>query len=301
MSAISWLTDPFQDAFMRRALIEVLVMGMVTGALGAFVVVRGLAFIGDALSHAVFPGIVVAFIVGQSLFVGGLIFGLATSLGIGVVSRNRRISEDTAIGVLFAGAFALGVTLISTQHSYTKDLASFLFGNVLGVSPSDLWVAAGLGSAVLALIALFYKELLLNAFDPAMAAAMGYPTFLLDLLLLALITVTIIVALPAVGNILVLAMLVTPAATARLVTDRFSLMIALGGALGAAFGAIGLFVAYRANVAAGGTIVLTGTAVFAAAFLLSPKSGLLRARAWDVGDDKLDDASAAIVVAERGD
>ncbi len=276
MDLLHWFTDPFQFPFMQRALIEVLVMGAVTGVLGAYVVVRGLAFIGDALSHAVFPGIVIAFLFGQNFFIGGLIFGMLTSFGIGVVSRNRRISEDTAIGVIFAGAFALGVTLISSQRTYTKDLASFLFGNVLGVSNSDLITAIVLGVLVILAVVVFYKELLLNAFDPTMAAAVGYPTFLLDLLLLALITVTIIVALPAVGNILVLAMLVTPAATARLFVDRFAPLMVIGGCLGAAFGVIGLFIAYRGNVAAGGTIVLTATAAFILALLFSPRNGLLR-------------------------
>lgn len=297
---LHWLSDPFRDPFMQRALIEVLLMGAVTGALGAFVVVRGLAFIGDALSHAVFPGIVIAFLFGQNFFVGGLLFGLLTSFGIGVVSRNRRISEDTAIGVLFAGAFALGVTLISTQRTYTRDLASFLFGNVLGVSTSDLLIAVGLGALVLIAVALFYKELLLNAFDPTMAAAMGYPTFLLDLLLLALITVTIIVALPAVGNILVLAMLVTPAATARLLVERFAPLLALGGIFGAAFGLIGLFIAYRANVAAGGTIVLTGTGVFILTLITSPRHGITRWFRERGSADELDGDGLGIVVAERG-
>jgi len=299
---LHWLGDPFRDPFMRRALIEALVMGAVTGALGAFVVVRGLAFIGDALSHAVFPGIVIAFLFGQNFFVGGLLFGLLTSFGIGVVSRNRRISEDTAIGVLFAGAFALGVTLISTQRTYTRDLASFLFGNVLGVSTSDLLIAVVLGALVLIGVALFYKELLLNAFDPTMAAALGYPTFLLDLLLLALITVTIIVALPAVGNILVLAMLVTPAATARLLVERFAPLLALAGLLGMAFGLVGLFIAFRANLAAGGTIVLTGTAVFILTLIVSPRHGALRWLAVRRGDseDAAADDGLGIVVAERG-
>ncbi|MHB8574209.1 MAG: metal ABC transporter permease [Dehalococcoidia bacterium] len=293
MDLLHWFSDPFQYGFMQRALLEVVLMGAVTGALGAFVVVRGLAFIGDALSHAVFPGIVIAFLFGQSFFIGGMIFGLLTSFGIGTVSRNRRISEDTAIGVLFAGAFALGVTLISSQSSYTKDLASFLFGNVLGVSTTDVWVTLGLGGAVIVALVLFYKELLLNAFDPTMAAAAGYPTFALDLLLLGLITVTIIVALPAVGNILVLAMLVTPAATARLLVDRFVLLIVIGGAIGAGAGLLGLFVAYQANVAAGGTIVLTSTALFLLVLVA-------KQRPWRRADLPDDAPEPGILIAEQG-
>jgi manganese/iron transport system permease protein len=286
MPLVHWFTDPFAYSFMRNALIEVLLMGALTGALGGYVVVRGLAFIGDALSHAVFPGIVIAFLLGGNFLLGGLLFGLLVSFGIGAVSRDRRISEDTAIGVFFAGAFALGVTLISAQRTYAKDLASFLFGNVLGVSSSDLVTTAVLGGVVVLVMVLFHKELLLNAFDPTMAAAVGYPTFTLDLLLLALITVTIIVSLPAVGNILVLAMLVTPAATARLCVDRFTTLLLLGAAIGALDGLLGLFIAYRANVAAGGTIVLTATAVFGLVALLSPRTGLRRA--WWRRDDDLD-------------
>jgi manganese/iron transport system permease protein len=278
MDLVRWFVDPFAEPFMRRALVEVVVMGALTGVLGTFVVVRGLAFIGDALSHAVFPGVVVAYLLGQSFLLGGLVFGLLTSLGIGVVSRNRRISEDTAIGVLFAGAFALGVTLISSQRTYVKDLASFLFGNVLGVSQTDLLTVLILGGLVLASIAVFYKELVLNSFDSVMAAAAGYSTFALDLLLLGLLTVTIIVALPALGNILVLAMLITPAATARLLVDRFPPFLLLSGALGALYGLVGLFVAYRANLAAGGTIVLIATAGFGLVLLLTSPNTLSRWR-----------------------
>jgi len=267
--ALQWLTDPFQQPFMLRALIEVAIMGALTGLLGAFVVVRGLAFIGDALSHAVFPGVVIAYFLGQSMVPLALICGLLTSLGIGLVSRDRRISEDTAIGITFAGAFALGVVLISSQKSYTRDLSSFLFGDVLGVAPSDIWAACVLGAFVVAALVLLYKELVLVAFDQAMAAASGYPVFALDLLLLGLLTVTIIIALPAVGNILVLAMLVTPAATARLLSHRFPPLLGLAAAVGVVDGAVGLVVSYRLNTAAGGTIVLIATLVFALVFFSS--------------------------------
>lgn len=300
MAALHWLSDPFAFSFMRHALLEVVIMGAVTGMLGAFVVVRGLAFIGDALSHAVFPGIVIAFLLGQNFLVGGLLCGLLVSFGIGVVSRDRRISEDTAIGVFFAGAFALGVTLISSQRTYTKDLASFLFGNVLGVSSSDLVTAALLGALVVAALVIFYKELLLNAFDPTMAAALGYPTFALDLLLLGLITVTIIISLPAVGNILVLAMLVTPAATARLCVERFAPLLVLGAVLGVIDGVAGLFIAYRMNVAAGGTIVLTATVLFLLVLVVSPRTGLVGR--WPSRRTPLavPDPPAGVTIAERG-
>ncbi|MPZ23046.1 MAG: iron chelate uptake ABC transporter family permease subunit [Dehalococcoidia bacterium] len=272
---VDWATDPLQFEFFRRALWEVMLLGFLCGVVGSFVVLRGLAFIGDALAHAVFPGVVIAFLLSKSFFLGGIVFGLLTSLLVAVLSRNKRISEDTAIGVLFAGMFALGIVLISSTSTYTRDLSSLLIGNVLGISDNDLLITLVTAIVVLALIAAFYKELQLASFDPVSAAAMGYPTFALELLLLGLITVTIVVSIQAVGTILVLAFLVTPAATAHLLVDRLLSMMVLGGAIGAVNGVIGLFVSYHFDVAGGGSIVLVTTAVFFLVFALSPQHGLL--------------------------
>jgi manganese/iron transport system permease protein len=267
--------EPLQYDFMQRALLEVTLMGAVTGAIGTYVVLRGLSFMGDALSHAIFPGIVMAFLLGQSVLLGALVFGVLTAASIALLATNRRVKEDTAIGVLFAGMFALGVVLISTSRNFTRDLASFLFGNVLGVTTADIWASAIVGAVVLALIGLFYRELQMTAFDRVGARAMGLPVFWLDLLLLVLISFTIVVSLSAVGNILVLAMLVTPAAAARLLTDRLSVMLGLSAGLGAASGVLGLFISYHANVAAGGTIVLVATGFFGLVWLLAPTHGLI--------------------------
>lgn len=280
---VSYFTDPLQYEFMKRALIEVVLMGAVTGAVGAYIVLRGLAFIGDALSHAIFPGIVIAFLLGRSIFIGALLFGVLTSTAIAVVATNRRVKEDSAIGVMFAGTFALGVVLISSSRNFTRDLASFLFGNVLGVTTNDIWLSAVVGGIVLLLIVLLYKELLITSFDRVAAQAMGIPVFWLDLLLLVLISLTIVVSLRAVGNILVVAMLVTPAAAARMLTDRMPVMIALSSAIGVVSGMLGLFISYHADVAAGGTIVLVATAIFGLVWLCAPGHGfvatqLLRAR-----------------------
>ena len=275
MEVLDYFTDPLQYEFMRRALIEVTLMGIVTGAIGSYIVLRGLSFIGDALSHAIFPGIVLAFLLGRSIFLGALIFGVFTSVAIAVVASNRRVKEDSAIGVLFAGTFALGVVLISSSKNFTRDLASFLFGNVLGVTTDDLWLSAIVGGIVLLLIALFYKELLITSFDRIAAQAMGLPVFWLDLLLLVLISLTIVVSLRAVGNILVVAMLVTPAATARLLTDRLPVMIVLSSTIGALSGVLGLFISYHSDVAAGGTIVLVATAIFGLVWLFAPDHGLV--------------------------
>ncbi len=275
MNAIaSWFTDPMQFQFFRHALGAVLIMGLLCGALGTFVVLRGWSFFGDALTHAVFPGVVVAQIVGGSFFAGGLVAGLLTSLAIGVVARSRRVTADTAIGVLFVGAFSLGVFLLSRTVSYRQDLSAFLFGQVLGVSTADLVVSTIMGTLVIGITLAIFKELKLAAFDPVSAAAMGYPVFALDLLLLGLLTVTIVVALKTVGNILVLAMIVTPAATARLYAERLSSMMLFAAALGAIEGVLGLFLAAHLDVPPGSTIVLLATAVFLAGLGLSPRGGL---------------------------
>jgi manganese/iron transport system permease protein len=274
-TVVHWVVDPFAYAFMQRALVEVILMGAVTGAIGTYVVLRGLSFLGDALSHAIFPGVVIAFLLGRSVFLGALAFGVLTSASIVVLATTRRVKEDSAIGVLFAGFFALGVVLISTTRNYTRDLAAFLFGNVLGVTTYDIGLSAVVGAVVLLLLVLFHKELLLVAFDREAAQAMGVPVFWVNLLLLVMISLTIVVSLSAVGNILVVAMLVTPAAAARLLTDRLPVMLGLSAAIGAMSGVAGLVISYHANVAAGGTIVLVATGVFGLVWLLAPSHGLI--------------------------
>ncbi len=275
---MDWLTDPLAYDFAVRALAEVVVMGATTGAVGAYVIVRRLAFIGDAISHAVFPGIVVAYLAGASIFVGAMAAGLLTAFGIAIVARGGRIREDAAIGIFFAAAFALGVVLISTQQTYQGDLTAFLIGNLQGVSVEDILISAAVGLVVILALVLFHKELLLASFDRTLAVALGYPIFVLDALLLVLLTVTIVVSIQAVGIILVLAMLVTPAATARLLVDRFVPTIVLGAVIGAACGVAGYYLSFHLGLASGGTIVLMATAVFAIAFVASPTHGLLAHR-----------------------
>jgi manganese/iron transport system permease protein len=269
-----YLTDPLQFEFMQRALIAIALTGIASGVLGSYVVLRGLAFIGDALTHAVFPGIVIAVALGRSILLGALVVGLVTAAGIATISRGRRVREDTAIGILFAAMFALGVVLVSTLATYQKDVAGLLFGNILSVSRDDLYLAAGTTLLAVAVTLLLNKELALIGFDREMAQAMRYPVFLLDLLLLGLITLAIVVSLQSIGNILVLAMLVTPAATARLLTDRLVAMQALSAALGVAAGVVGLYVSFWWNVASGGAVVLTATAIFFAVFAVTELGGL---------------------------
>jgi len=256
---MGWLIDPLGYDFVLRALAEVTVMGATCGAIGAYVIVRRLAFIGDAISHAVFPGIVLAYLAGTSILGGALLAGLVTAFGIALVARGGRIREDAAIGIFFAAAFALGVVLISTRHTFQGDLTGFLIGNLQGVSAGDIVVSAAVGAAILAVLAALHKELVLVSFDRTLAAALGYPVFWLDALLLVVLTVTIVVSIQAVGIILVLAMLVTPAATARLLVDRFVPMLALGSAIGAAIGVVGYYLSFYTGTASGGTIVLLAT------------------------------------------
>jgi manganese/iron transport system permease protein len=275
---MGWLTDPLGYDFALRALAEVVVMGVSCGAIGAYVVVRRLAFIGDAISHAVFPGIVVAYLLGASIVLGALVAGVLTALAIGWVARGGRIREDTAIGIFFAAAFALGIVLISTQQTYQGDLSGFLIGNLQGVSIEDLLISGVTAALVLVLLAGLHKELLMVSFDRTLAASLGYPVYGLDLLLLVLLTVTIVVSIQAVGIILVLAMLITPAATARLLVDRFGPMVVLGAVIGAVFGVVGYYLSFHLGTASGATIVLLMTGVFLLAFVFSPRHGLLAHR-----------------------
>jgi manganese/iron transport system permease protein len=259
---IDFLVAPFEFGFMQRAFVGGVLVGAICALVGTYVVLRGLAFVGDALAHAAFPGVVIAYLLKGNIYLGATIFALATALAIGLVSRRGRVSYDTAIGILFAGAFALGVLLMSTIHGYTVDLFSFLFGNVLGISTGDLLLVGILGAIVVLTIILFYKELLLLSFDPTVAEAMGYPVQALNYLLLSLIALTIVISIQAVGIILVVALLVTPSATAYLLTERFFRMMILGVVLAALAAVIGLYLSYYMNLASGAAIVLVSTCLF---------------------------------------
>lgn len=265
--AWSFLAEPFAFAFMNRALAAVVITGVVCGVVGTFVVLRGMAFLGDALSHSILPGVALGYLVGGgatgALFWWALATAVATALGIGVVSRGGRLKQDTTIGIFFAGMFALGIGMISTGRNYTVDVTHLLFGNVLSVSPAQLTLMAGFSALVLAVIFGLYKELLIASFDHVLAVTLRLPVRFLHYLLLVILAVTIVVALQTVGVALMIALLVTPAATAMLITRRVPAMMALASALGAGSGVTGLLVSYYANMAAGPSIVLVCTALFA--------------------------------------
>ena len=275
MDPIAFLVDPMAYGFMQRGLVAALLVGIVCAVMGTFVVLKGLAFIGDAVSHAAFPGLVVAYIIGAPLYIGGAVAAVATALAIGLVTRRSRLRFDTSVGVLFAGTFAFGVMLFSTIKGYVTDLLGYLLGNVLGIGVGDLIQVAILGAIVLAIVLAIRKELLFATFDPLGAAASGLPVARLEYLLLALLGVTIVVSIQAVGIIMVVAMLVTPAATAQLIVVRLNQMMVIGAALAAVSAVIGLYASFYLNLASGASIVLVETLFFLVALGLGPRTGLL--------------------------
>jgi ABC-type Mn2+/Zn2+ transport system permease subunit len=282
MNLLSLLIEPLRYPFMLRGLLAALMVGAVCATVGTYIVLRGMAFFGDALAHAILPGIAAGYLLGggarEPLFWGSLVTAIAASIGIGTITRGARLREDTAIGIVFAGMFALGIAMISTVRSYTVDLTHFLFGDILGVSANDLLLIAVFGALILLAVFVFYKEFLLLSFDPLMAATLRLPGRLLEYLLLVLIAVAIVISLQTVGVALMVAMLVTPAAAAYLLTRRLAVMMLLAAVIAALSGVVGLYISYYASVASGAAIVLTSTAFFALAWLARSlrRSALIR-------------------------
>ncbi|MBL8132824.1 MAG: metal ABC transporter permease [Anaerolineae bacterium] len=278
MDLYTLLIEPMTYQFMQRGLLAALLVGGISGVIGCFVVVRGLSFFGDALAHSILPGVALAYIAGADLFVGGLIAGVGSALGIGLLTSRGRLSEDTAIGVVFAGMFALGILIISTVRSYSVDLSHILFGHILGVQDGDLLTMALSGAVVLIAVFMFYKELVAQSFDPGLLRALRLPGEALRLLLLVLIALTIVASLQTVGIALMLALLVTPAATARIFTHRMITMILASSVLGMASGVIGLYLSWHLNVASGAAVVLTSTAIFILVFSVNRVTTLVKMR-----------------------
>ena len=272
---ISWLLAPLSYGFMQRGLLAAIMVGILCAIIGCYVVLRSMAFLGDALAHAILPGIAVAYLLNGNLTVGALIAAIVVAIGIGYFSRQGTIKEDTAIGILFTAALALGVALISSIRTYAVDLSHILFGNLLGVGVADLFLTGGLGLLVLLTVVILYKQFLVVSFDPVLSATLRLPTELLRNLMLVLLAVTIVVSLQTVGVGLVAAMLVTPAATAYLLVRRLPAMMLLYAGIGAVSSIIGLYVSYYINIASGSAIVLTATLIFIVVYLFSP-----RRRSW---------------------
>jgi manganese/iron transport system permease protein len=267
VSILSPILDPLGYEFFTRALVASAMVGMVCAVVGSFMVLRGLAFMGDALSHAAFPGVVVAYVVKGPFYLGAAVAAVATSLLIGWITRRGLLRGDTVIGVLFAGMFAFGIFLFSLIPNYVGDLFGFLFGEVLGIGFGDLLALVILSLVVLTVVAVLWKELLYTTFDALGAGASGLPVAALDYLMLALIAVTIVVSLQAVGIILVVAMLVTPAATAQVMTRSYGRLLATAVGIGLLAPVVGLYLSYWANAASGATIVLVETLAFGAALV----------------------------------
>ena len=270
-----WILQPLQYAFMVRGLLASVMVGMLCAVMGTYVVLRGMAFLGDAMAHAILPGVAIAFLLHGNLLVGAIIAAVIIALSIGLFSKGGVVKEDTAIGILFAAALSLGVALISSIQTYAVDLSHILFGNVLGVSESDLWLTAGLGLLVLVSVALLYKQFLVISFDPILAATLRLPVELLRNLMLVLLALTVVVSLQTVGVGLAAAMLITPAATAYLLTRRLWPMMLVSASIGAFSSLAGLYLSYYLNIVSGSAIVLIATVIFLAVFLFQPRRGFL--------------------------
>jgi len=272
---IEVLTQPLTYGFMQRGMLASVMVGTLCAVVGCYIVLRGMAFLGDAMSHAILPGVAIAYILKGDILIGGLVAAIVVALGIGFFTKHGTLKEDTAIGILFAATLSLGVALISTIKTYAVDLTHVLFGNVLGVSEGDLILIAVLGLVVLLTIILLYKELLVVSFDPVLAATLHLPTGLLKNVLLILIALAVVVSMQTVGVGLVAAMLVTPAATAYLLTRRLPSMMVVAGLLGALASMVGLYLSYYFNIASGAAVVLTATVFFLIAYLFAPRRGLI--------------------------
>lgn len=275
---IHLILDPLTYDFLLRGMLAAIIVGITCGVIGCYVVLKSLAFMGDALSHAILPGVAIAYLLSVNLLLGALAAAFLVALGIGYVSRRGDLKEDTAIGILFAGSLALGVALISSIRTYAVDLSHILFGNVLGVSNTNLILVAVLSVVVLASILILYRPFLLISFDPILARTLFLPAEGLRYLLLVLLALTIVVSLQTVGIGLVTALLVTPAASAYLITRRLPAMMVVSALIGASSGVLGIYMSFYFNISSGAAIVLVATIIFFIILLLAPQRGLIRRR-----------------------
>ncbi len=263
---LEWLVSPFRFNFMQTALLAAVLVGLTCASIGVYVVLRRMAFIGDALSHTILPGVVIAYLNQSNLSIGALVAGLLTALGIGWLSRRGAIREDTAIGVVFTGMFALGILLMSTTRSF-RDFTHILFGNILGVTQSDLILIAMITLLVIIALFLFHKELELTSFDPVHAEVIGLKNAHLRYLLLFLLALTVVSSIQVVGVVMTTALLITPAAAASLLTVRLWRMMLVAAVIAVTSGIVGLYASFYANVSSGAAIVLACTGFFVLAWI----------------------------------
>lgn len=270
------LLEPLQAEFMQRSLLTAVLVGIVCATVGCYLMVQRLALLGDAISHSVLPGLVIAYIIGVDIFLGAFIAGVFSTIVISWIHTQSQIKEDAAMGIVFSAFFALGITLITIVQKENKiDLNHFLFGNILSVTQSEVINTLVITLLVLTVIVLLFKELMLYTFDPVGAQAAGLPTHLLNFGLMVLIALTIVASLKSVGVILVLAMLITPGATAYLLVYRLHMMMIVGAAIGVISSITGMYLSFYVNLPSGPAIVLVAFGFFLMAFLFSPTQGLL--------------------------
>lgn len=271
---MEFLNDLQTYAFLQKAFVTSIMVGIICGVIGSFIILRGMALMGDAISHAVLPGVAISYMLGINYFYGAVFTGILTAFGIGAITQNSRIKSDSSIGLVFSAFFALGIILITRAGSAT-DLTQILFGNVLAVRTSDMWLTLAIGSIVILVVILFYKELLVSSFDETMAAAYGLKVRFIHYAIMFLLTLVTVASLQTVGVILVVSMLITPASTAYLLTNRLSVMVFLASFFGALSAVIGLYFSFEYNMPSGPVIALATTALFLLAFLFSPKQGIV--------------------------
>ncbi|MFV2012944.1 MULTISPECIES: anchored repeat-type ABC transporter permease subunit [unclassified Micromonospora] len=302
MPITEFVADLFNPdlAFLPKALLIAVMSSVVCGVVGCYVVLRGMAFIGDAVAHAVFPGLAVAFVLQGSLVLGGAVAGIVTALLIAVFAQRRRLKEDSLIGVFFVAAFALGIVIISQAPGYAGSLQQFLFGSITGIPDRDLYTVGFTGLAILTALFLLHKELVAVSLDRESARSVGLPVFWLDIGLYALVTLAVVISLQTIGNILVLALLITPAAAARLLTDRLGVMMLLAPVIGGGSALVGLYLSWSYDLPVGGTVVLVATGVFLLAWVFAPRHGLVaRWRRQPAGPDEAQVTPVLAEVAER--
>ena len=262
---LGYIIEPFQYSFMVRALVVSVLVGVMCPVLGAYVITRGRAFMGDALAHSVLPGMVVAFLLGISPFYAAVPTGILIALSMGSVARRTGISEDTSIGIIFAGMFALGLVMLSSADNINVNIEDLLLGQVLGVSQTDVYVSLGLAALVLLGLYAFHRQLIYTTFDPVGAKVVGIKTGLVEYVLLALLALVIVIGIQAAGIVLVMAMLITPAATAYLLAKRFVQVMTIGALIGAISAVVGLYLSYYADMPSGPAMALVATGAFAIA------------------------------------
>lgn len=271
---MEFIQDLMNYGFLQKAFVTSVMVGIICGVIGSFIVLRGMALMGDALSHAVLPGVAISYMLGVSYFYGAVFTGVLTALGIGIISQNSRVKNDSSIGIVFSAMLALGIILITTAQSAT-DLTQILFGNVLAVRSTDMMITLIVGAVILAAVFLFYKELLISSFDETMAAAYGLKVRLIHYGLMVLLTLVTVASIQTVGVILVVSMLITPASAAYLLTNRLSIMILLAALFGAGSSIVGIYFSFLYDLPSGPVIVLATTAWFVLVFLFSPKHGVV--------------------------